>query len=177
MEFAPQLSTSGTTASVVGSGTVSGVMLGEFPPSFGVLTASFARLAVIVVIHVMTLAATKRTRRWTQQRPGGSWLFIHSVLAGLGESPWTFGLSDSPRSALASVHCQPSQNPAIAQSPPKVGSKIAKSAPHKSAGIPQIEIRTRRWRGTLRAAVLVRVFIALFRPSRPSSHRYADCSS
>jgi hypothetical protein len=62
MDFTPQLSTSGTAASVVGSSDVSGVMLGEFPPAFRVLTASFARLAVVVVIHVVTLATTKRTR-------------------------------------------------------------------------------------------------------------------
>ena len=63
MKFAPQLSTSGTAASVVGSSDVSGVMLGEFPPPVIVLAALLAGLAVVVVIHVVTLAATKRTRR------------------------------------------------------------------------------------------------------------------
>ena len=63
MKFAPQLSASGTAASVVGSSDVSGVMLGEFPPPVIVLAALLAGLAVVVVIHVVTLAATKRTRR------------------------------------------------------------------------------------------------------------------
>ena len=70
MNFTPQLSTSGTAASVVGSGEVSGVMLSQIPPSICVLTASFARLAVVVVIHVVTLATTKRASRrirWTQR--------------------------------------------------------------------------------------------------------------
>jgi hypothetical protein len=63
MKFAPQLSTSSEAASVVGSGDVSSVMLCEFPPAFRVLAASFTGLSVVVVIHVVTLAATNRTRR------------------------------------------------------------------------------------------------------------------
>ena len=66
MKFAPNLSTSSAAASVVGSSDVSGMMLGEFPPPICVLAASLAWLPVVVVIHIVTLAATKRTRHRTQ---------------------------------------------------------------------------------------------------------------
>jgi len=88
MKFAPQLSTSGTAASVVGSGDVSGMMLREFPPAFCVLATLLAGLSVVVVIHVVTLTAAKRTGRHTQSRPrrgrdskgwGGVCLSFHVV--------------------------------------------------------------------------------------------------
>jgi hypothetical protein len=63
MKFAPHLSASGTTTSVVGSSNVSGVVLREFPPPGIVLAALLAWLAVVVVIHVVALTATKRTNR------------------------------------------------------------------------------------------------------------------
>ena len=63
MKFTPQFSTSSAAASIVGSNEVSGVILGEFPPPGIVLAALLAELSVVVVIHVVTLAATKRTRR------------------------------------------------------------------------------------------------------------------
>jgi len=88
-----------------------------------------------------------------------------SKLEGWRGIAQSFGLSDSPRSGFASVHCQPSQNPAIAHNPPMVGSKIAKTPPHIRAGIPQKEIRTSREsqpRGPVSFFVLFMIFL---RPS------------
>lgn len=78
LQFTPQLSAASAATSVVGACHISGVMFSDFPPPGIVLAALLARLPVVVVINVVTVAATKRTRL-RQASALVRWWCLHGV--------------------------------------------------------------------------------------------------